>query len=148
MAQEQSERGTGRVKCNTQPSTPLNFHGPPLSHDRIKKSNHNLAYIFFVLTRQVYTAFMGLICLQWYTKKQSINIQVIPTTTYVSALLLLQNCRLNCNTVHKKKESLLMHKGLCHSLLYCHNNSVIHFSFHLTERGMDSSACNSKLKLN
>ena len=52
---------------------------------------------------------------------------------------------LNCNIVHKKQKSLLIHKGWCHSLLYCHNNSVILFKFHLMERGMDSTL---KFKLN
>lgn len=143
MVQEHSERSTGTVKCNTQPSTPLNFQGPPLSHDRLKNSISSLA-LLFSLDKYTLPSW-GYFVSNGTQKKQSINIQVIRTMTYIFIPLLSQNCCPNCNTVHKKQESLLMRKGWCHSLLYGHNNSVIHFRFHLMERGMDSTL---KLKLN
>jgi hypothetical protein len=67
MVQEHSERGAGTMKCNTQPSTPLNFQGPPMGRDRLE--NSKLSLTIFVLTRQIYTAFMGLLYLHWYIKK-------------------------------------------------------------------------------
>jgi hypothetical protein len=145
MVQEHSERSAGTVKCNTQPSTPLNFQGPPLSHDRLKNSKPSLTFLFSLDRYTLHS--WGYFVYNSIQKKQSINIQVIPTMTYIyiSISLFSQNGCLNCNTVHKKQESLLMHKGWCHSLLYRHNNSVIHFIFHLTETGMDSTL---KLKLN
>ena len=37
MIQVHCERGPGGLNCNTQPSTPLNFLGPPLSHDNLRQ---------------------------------------------------------------------------------------------------------------